>query len=332
MKKSFRFIKHVIMPPGELSCTKQFLNWDFKIEGAVADTLVKDTLGSYGSRPTRMLLPGSRCCRIRCVRLGNASGMPSQEEWAVSDNVWHGSTALVLNDNALEIRRKSHHGKDLPIDVTPYVREGLNSISAAVMGFPEGSIARYAIGVEIIEVIEEQLVKSRIPVLPWQEARKKMMEPTQHLDSEVQVMNSQIVIDLKDPFTAQLFVVPVRGVHCRHNQCFDRDTFLETRNSQDVTKPCEPEKFRCPICGSDARPPSLVIDGFLMQVREELEKKGRLDANAIILHSLGDWEIKEEENVTGEQGDGYGRRDKRQSTQLVRASGASTEVIVIDDL
>lgn len=330
-KNTFRFIKHVIMPPGQVSSKKRFLKWDFNIEKALADTLVRDSPGSYGSPPLRTLLPGSRLCRIRCINVDRICGLPSQHEWVVSDNVWHRSTAIVLNGKALEIRQKSHHGKDLPIDVTSYVKEGINSISTAVIGFSEDSITRYAIGIEIIETIEEQLIKRSIAVLPRQEARTRMIDRLENLDPDVLVVDSQLVIDLKDPYSAQIFVVPVRGTYCRHNECFDRDIFLETRNNMNAIEPCEPDEFRCPICGSDARPQGLVIDGFLVHVREELQQIGRLDAKAIILHPSGDWDVKEEEEVTGEQGDGSGRRKALQSRPSTGSQSTPREVIQIDD-
>lgn len=336
LAKTFKFIKYVIMPPGEVSSKKRHLKWDFEIERALADTLARDIPGSYGCPPVRMLFPGSRLCRIRCIKVNKAGELPSQSEWVVSDNVWHSSTAIVLNGHALEIRKKSHHGKDLPIDVTSYIKEGANSISTAVIGFPDGSTTRYAIGVEVVEVIEEQLIRSNITTLPWQEARKRIIDRSINLDPDVMVVNSQMVIDLRDPFSAQLFEIPTRGTSCRHNQCFDRDIFLETRHSRNANEPCVADVFQCPICGSDARPQNLVIDAFFVQIREELQKRGRLDAKAIILHPSGDWEVKEEEEATGEQGDGTGRRHSTQAQ--TGASRPSTgrqstprEIIQIDD-
>ncbi len=331
MKKTFRYIKQVIMPPGQLSRKKLCLHWTFNIEKALADTLARDTPGSDGSPPRRTLVPGTRLCRVRCIRVNKAHGIFSPHEWVVSENVWHTSTAIVLNGSALEIRKKSHHGKDLPIDVTSYIREGMNSISTAVIGFSADSIALYAIGIEIIEVIEEQLLKRGIAVLPGQEACARMIDRSKSVDPEVLVVDAQLVIDLKDPFSAQIFEVPVRGTHCRHNECFDRDIFLETRNSTRAEEPCQPDAFRCPICGADARPQNLVIDGFLVQVREKLQQTNRLDAKAIVLRPSGEWDIKEEEELMGEKGDGTGRWNAPRSRPSMGGQSSPREVIHIDD-
>ncbi len=319
-RKLFRYIRHVFLPTGELSNVKRHASWKFRIDKVVLDSLARDTPGSHGSQSVRMLHPGTRICRIRCITIVQAHGLPTQSDWVVADNVWPGSTAIILNGDALEIRKKTHHGKDLPVDATPYIREGENDISTAIIGLPEGGNTRYAIGVEIVEVIDEQFLKTRLPILPLQDARKRIIDRSRNIDPDVQVVHSQMVLDLTDPFMARIFDVPVRGASCRHNQCFDRDVFLQTRNTKNPKEPCGPDEFRCPICGLDARPQSLLIDGFFVSIREELQRRGRLDVKSVTLHPSGDWEVREEEEATGEQGDGSGIRKARARRSVGRQS------------
>lgn len=335
--RHFRFVRHVIMPIEFITSNNRHVGWDFKIKKGLIDSLAQDNPGLYGLSATRNFATESRMCRVRCIKLNKLKAdefkvkrlrvdqLITQSEWVVADNVWPGSTAVVLNGTALEIRKKSHHGKDLPIDATRFIKEGDNHISTAVIGFDKDSDAHYAIGIEIIQVTDEDQVRKSLPTLAWQEARQRIIDRSIQVDPDVQVVHSQMIIDLIDPFTARLFDVPVRGSTCSHNQCFDRDVFLQTRTSKNPNEPCGPDEFRCPICGADARPRSLVIDGFFVTVREELERKGRLDAKRIILHESGDWEIKEEEEATGEQGDGTGKRAS------VAKPSAPMEVIEIDD-
>lgn len=336
MAKSYRFIQHVLMPPEELDSKNRHVNWDFSVNKELTDWFARDAHTSHGAPSTRAIVPGSRLCRIRCISLRNKAGMPTESEWAVADNVWPGSTAVVLNGIALDIRKKSHHGKDLPIDVTSYIKEGQNNLSTAVIGFQKDSTTRYAIGVEFILVVDEQMLKNQMTILPLLEARKRILDQSKNLDPDIEVVQSQKVLDLTDPFTASMFDIPVRGNNCHHNQCFDRDTFLQTRTAKIPGEPCGPDEFRCPICGQDARPQSLMIDSFFLNVRTELKERDRLDAKAIIIHDSGEWEIKEEEEATGESGDGTGRR----STGLAGARTASTstarqsaprEVIELED-
>ena len=334
--KCYRFIRHILMPPEELDSKNRHVTWDFSVNKELTDGFARDAPSPHGAPPTRAIAPGSRLCRIRCISLKNKAGMPDQSEWAVADNVWPGSTAVVLNGTALDIRKKSHHGKDLPIDVTSYIKAGQNNLSTAVIGFQKDGTARFAIGVEIIEVVGEQKIKDEMTILPLLEAHKRILDQSEILDPDIEVIQSQKVLDLTDPFTARIFDVPVRGVNCHHNQCFDRDTFLQTRNAKAPGEPCGPDEFRCPICGQDARPQSLRIDMFFVDVRKVLKDKGRLDVKAIILHDSGGWDIKEEEEATGESGDGTGRRNTglaaaRNSSVSAAKQSAPREVIELDD-
>ena len=324
----FRFIDTVIMPTEVISSKNRHVSWDFTMHRSYIENLVKDRPGSYGAPTTRNINSNSLLCRIRCIKLGSPDRLPTHNEWAVSDNVWPGSTAVILNGNALEIRKKSHHGKDLPIDVTTAVKEGNNSLSTAVIGFQKDSNLSFAIGVEIIRFANEEQIRNNVRTLPLQEARQRIIDRSFQVDPDIEVVLSQLTIDLTDPFTANLFVVPARGASCLHNQCFDLEVFLHSRNLEKPSEPCGPDSFRCPICGADARPQSLVVDGFFVSVREQLDWRGRLDAKAITLHQSGNWEIKEQEEAKGEQGDGTGRRAARTS---VSRQSLLTEVIEIDD-
>ena len=326
--KYFRFIETIFMPTEAISSKKRHVSWDFTMPRNYIDNLVKDRPGSYGAPATRSINSESLLCRIRCIKLSSPDRLPTHNEWVVSDNVWPGSTAVILNGNALEIRKKSHHEKDLPIDVTTVVKEGNNSLATAVIGFQKDSNPSFAIGVEIIRFATEEQIRNNVRTLPSQEARQRIIDRSFQVDPDIEVVFSQLTIDLTDPFTANLFAVPARGASCLHNQCFDLEVFLHSRNLDKPSEPCGPDSFRCPICGADARPQSLVIDGFFVSVREQLDWRGRLDAKAITLHQSGNWEIKEQEEAKGEQGDGTGRRATRTS---VGRQSLPKEVIEIDD-
>ena len=327
--KCYRFISHVILPPKELDSRNRHVIWDFNVNKELTDWFARDAPSSRGAPPMRAVAPGSRLSRIRCVSLQNKAGMPTQSEWAVADNVWPSSTAVILNGTALDIRKKSHHGKDLPIDVTRYIKAGRNNLSTAVIG----STSRYAIGVEFVRVVDEQKIRDEIKCLSWLEARNRILDQSKNLDPDVEIIQSHKVLDLTDPFTARIFEVPVRGINCHHNQCFDRDTFLQTRTAKGPGEPCGPDEFRCPICSQDARPQSLMIDLFFVGIRMTLKERDRLDVKAVILQDSGDWEIKEEEEATGESGDGRSRETASVETASARVPSQSIprEVIELDD-
>ena len=333
--KYYRFMWGLAVMPNRLHTQKRNVRWTFTVSKESVQLLAKSIGELDGSPPTTTVSIGSRLCRIRCIQVSDASLDVSEDDWAVAENAWPRNVAIILNGTALEIRRKHHHGKDLPIDVSHYIQEGQNTLSIATLWLPQDIKAVYAVGLETLQVTTDKKIKEDIATLGHSEAQKRIIERASNLDPEVQVIDPSIVLDLTDPYTSSIFEVPVRGKNCRHNQCFDLDVFLQTRMSKSSNQPCEPDQFKCPICGGDARPQSLVIDQFFMDVRQDLSRTARLDAREIVLHEDGDWQIKEVED-TGEPGDGSGRRHSPGEDVLAARTGKvpigrESEVIEIDD-
>jgi zinc finger MIZ domain-containing protein len=52
-------------------------------------------------------------------------------------------------------------------------------------------------------------------------------------------------------------------------------------------EPSNPDKWKCPICFKDARPYSLRIDIFLLSVRRQLEKEGKLYTKCVLVAADG---------------------------------------------
>ncbi|KAH8742696.1 hypothetical protein F5883DRAFT_366563, partial [Diaporthe sp. PMI_573] len=81
---------------------------------------------------------------------------------------------------------------------------------------------------------------------------------------------SELSIDLTDPFSASIFSIPAHGLACTHMECFDLETWLNTRPIKQAINN-GPQYWECHICFGDARPRSLRIDSFLVSVRKKLE-------------------------------------------------------------
>lgn len=122
-------------------------------------------------------------------------------------------------------------------------------------------------------------------------AIQKRLAPINH-DDDLAVVTDNLNISLVDPFTARVFDIPARSRHCSHLECFDRDTFINTRKSVSGPTPMV-EEWRCPICKADARPQFLVVDGFFAEIHTELTQSNRLnEARAIQVRIDGSWTLK----------------------------------------
>lgn len=333
--KYFRFMWGLAEMPSRLHIQKRHVRWIFTVSKESIQLLVKNTTEFEGRTPTRTVNIGSRFCRVRCVQVSDIGANLSESDWAVAENTWPRNVAIILNGTALEIRRKLHYGKDLPIDVSQYIQEGQNTLSIATILLPQENQAVYAVALETLEVTTDKKIKEEILTIERPEAQKRIIERASNVDPDIQIIDPSIVLDITDPYTSSIYEVPVRGKNCRHNQCFDLDVFLQTRVSKTPGEPCGPDQFKCPLCGGDARPQSLVVDGFFEKVREELSGINRLDAKAIILQESGEWQIKEMEE-TGESGDGVGTRSLGSEELLPARVGKApirreSEVIEIDD-
>ncbi|KAL8701091.1 MAG: hypothetical protein Q9224_000661 [Gallowayella concinna] len=333
--KHFRYLEGVSVLPGYLKLgSRQYTEFSFHVDKGDLALLSGTCEGQNGSTSTRTVRIGSRFGRIRCVAATKGVDFSSDNgsAWITANQVWPTFVVVKFNNKYVDIRKKMHYGKDLPIDVSAMIQLGDNQFSVSIIPAPCEDKTEYAIGLETIQLVDTAGAKAMIGVLPYDEARQRVLQKFQNADPEVEVVNPSVVINLCDPYTSRIWDVPMRGVTCRHDQCFDLDTFLDTRRSKQSDQPSDPDQFKCPICGGDARPQTLIKDGFFERLRTELAGKNRLDAKAIIMQQDGSWEVKEDEKTTtGETADGSGRRSSGRKTESVaRAAVMNDELEVIE--
>lgn len=328
-KPLYQYLKGLSCIPLLVEPTTRIIQGRFFVAAAVYPLLPKDEPQARGAPSQRKVRVGSRIFRLRCIELGNQIN-PSDCQGAMQETSWPSNLTITLNGTNLDMRRKSHHGKDLPIDLTPFVKEGANEIHVAVLRVGQTVLtkASYAIAVEIIHVGDLGSVMDLVRRAEGNKVQDLIRKLSFHKDPEVEVVGSRLAISIVDPFSLSLIKVPVRGESCRHYECFDLDLFLLTRQGS----PCKPEQFRCPICNGDARPDQLIVDTWFEKVLQSIRELKRTDARSIVVESTGDWRI-QEEKVEGETGDGTGLRRRKEDAAPQRPSipeRSNTEVVVID--
>ncbi|KAL8657936.1 MAG: hypothetical protein Q9226_001431 [Calogaya cf. arnoldii] len=334
--KFFRYIEGVAILDTRLKLGKrQHAEFYFHIGEEDAALLSGTKEGQKGAPLMRKVKVGSRFGRVRCVDATKTADFncDNQRAWVTANQVWPEHVTVMFNGKDLDVRKKIHYGKDLPIDATAAIKLGNNKFSVSIIPTSTMDQTDYAIGLETLQLVDAAGAKELTGILPYDEARQRILRRLQNEDPDIEVVNPYVVINMSDPYTSRIWNIPMRGRYCRHDQCFDLDTFLETRTSKRLGQPCDPDQFKCPVCGGDARPQSLVKDEFFVVLRAELVQRDRLDAKAIIMQQDGTWEVQEEE-TTGETGDGSGRRFGARAESAASATtkeGNSTvEVIEID--
>lgn len=324
----------LILEPGLLNNV-----WQFSVTRSELDKVAPDRPGVYGAPPTRDVHPGSEMYRLRCVKMPPAGSHINESWWVVADNSWPKVLVAEFNKANLELRRKQHHGKDLPIDITPHIKEGINEVRIGLLRpSKEDASVRYAVAIEVINVADHKHAMDSATPVPAHEIFGPIQASlaSSHGDDDVKIVNNDISIGLVDPFTASIFESPARGRGCLHRECFDHETFLQTRKSKHPGWPCMVDEWKCPICGVDARPQSLIVDCFLAEVREELEKQKLLDTRTIIIKEDGTWRPKVE---SGEESkDGVSKHGLGQASAAIAHGGGvlltprkESVVIELDD-
>lgn len=288
----YQYVAKLALTPQPIIAGSRNIVWSFQISEVEFEKVPSDTPSPYGALPTREVHQGSQMYRIRCAKLPFPEAHKNEMDWAVAESFWPSYLFIEINGVRLGLRRKQHHGKDLPIDITPHVKKGVNEVLAGLIGpLRQNDGAQYALAVETIDVVDHKhALDAAVPV-----PANEILDPIKASliskpgDDDLKVVDNTITINLIDPFSARIFDVPVRGLACRHRECFDHVNYLQTRQAGWRSMV---DEWRCPICRADARPQNLVLDCFLAEVRQELARKKQLDTNAIIIEEVGTWRHK----------------------------------------
>ncbi|ROV94574.1 hypothetical protein VMCG_08183 [Cytospora schulzeri] len=254
----------------------------------------------------------------------------------------------------LVVRRGTHHGKDLPVELTDFMVPGVNMLKVALTSAaPHKKAKRFYMAVEILETFSHSQVLRHV----WANGLSDREETLEKIRKRVNAVpeedgiavidrtgttTSELSIDLTDPFSAAIFAVPARGATCTHMECFDLETWLNTRPTKQAVKcghmktctcpkyvePSDPDKWKCPICFADARPRSLRIDRFLLDVRQRLEELNKLDTKSILVAVDGTWRPVAEmvdDDDAGSDGDGPTNRGPVAALRKEPSKSASVE-------
>ena len=307
---------------------------------------------------------GSLRYRLRCCQV-NSDKPIAESEWVVRETSWPEHIFPHFNQEKLVVRRSTHHGKDLPVELTDFMVQGVNKLKVALTGAASArykKVKRFYMAVEVLETRSHSQILKQV----WSNGLSDRKDTLEKIRKRVNAIpeedgiavidrtgttTSDLSIDLTDPFSASIFTVPARGATCTHLECFDLETWLNTRPTKQAVKcghqkicicpkyvePSDADKWKCPICFADARPRSLRIDSFLLEVRRRLEEQSKLGTKSILVAADGTWRPVDEpidDDDAGSDGDGPAlrgpvgalRKQRRKSASVERA----VEVIEID--
>lgn len=297
-----RQLSGFLLPPVLLSNQPiQEVSFDVRLD--ILDKIPIYLGGGLGAPPTATFDSSTLLFRLRCCQTTIAN--PSSSAWSVKETAWPNWLYFSLNDKPIELRRKLQHGKNLPVDISRLVKAQNKLKIYANLPSTATYPGDYAIAIETISFSSKEEIKRlclETRMIPASAVRASIIssfdKSSLDVDEDICITHSNTAIELFEPFSnSRIYDVPVRGVDCTHRNAFDLDVYLDTREYDEVSehvKVTKTDDWKCPICRADARPQSLVVDGFLQEVRSELEKANALDTRTILVEEDGTWTAKQE--------------------------------------
>ncbi|KAB5554389.1 hypothetical protein GE09DRAFT_964139 [Coniochaeta sp. 2T2.1] len=332
-ERYYQAVMSLAVPPARIPPAKVLHKFYFEVSDEELSR-ASQFIAQSANLPVVTHFNGSLRWRVRTTKLKPKKKFDDVHEWSCADMDWPPHITLNLNGNNIQIRRKPHNGRDQPAELTPFVTQGRNELLVAVAVTKDPPADQFALAVEIVETRSHASIMDYIwthSVIPEEDTlnkiKRRVTGPQQDDDSISVVQPEALSIDVADPFTRAMWQIPVRGAACTHMECFDLSIWLETRPSRtvrcphssftkcgcnDQREPSVVDKWKCPICEGDARPYSLKIDGFLLKVRQELERAGKIKAKRIQAAPDGMWraEVEEDSDDDDDDSDGDGPRQK----------------------
>lgn len=296
----YQYVQGFVKPPKRLSHVERAVEkWSFYFDADMMASVPATLQDRSGVIDERLVDTNSKTIRLRCIKWPAAANRPDDHTWATTDTSWIPHSYFSFNGVSLTQRKKVHHGKDLHIDVTHLVTEGENVLEMTVMAeSKDKAYLNYLVAIEFLGITSHDklkhdcLEKNLIPAEQVLSDIKRKLRGSNE-DDDIAIVKSNLTINLFDPFSAsKICDIPVRSRACLHPDCFDLETFLQTRRRKGDAS--MPDLWRCPICNSDARPEFLVVDGFLQEVKQRLDAQGLSNTRAIVVQQDGTWQPKAE--------------------------------------
>jgi len=242
-----------------------------------------------------------RLFRFRCAKHVPQDGSAAQKKWMVTPTFWPLNCYFNCNGHIMEPRRSNQWHKNLPIDLMPFLKAGKNTIDIFINKLPNQKVEAFVGAVECIKLsTADDIIKDVSGrVMKAEELIKslalKSKSSAENDDDELSIVSESVQVSIYDPIMGSgICKTPVRSGHCKHKECFDLETFLQSRLKRPENDVYEADNWVCPICKAYSAPSVLYIDGYFVDVRNELIKTGRTDARSIVINKDGTWLVKEE--------------------------------------
>ncbi|KAM3470877.1 hypothetical protein MY8738_009569 [Beauveria namnaoensis] len=236
--------------------------------------------------------------RVRVCRFPSGYNEMSESKWLQAGTFWPEHMHVMINSIPCLLSRKQHFHTDLPVEITTNVKSGDNELHVSLPSLSQNEVEYdYFVGVEIVTTQKYASVWHAINTKPRSSAdatRDAIKHRYRlHDTDEVALLSSTWKVSICDPISSKMCDTPVRGIDCKHFECFDLENWLQTRPLKPgalQTEPCLVDCWACPICGDDARPNQLRICDYFSDVVKQLREAGNSEMRTIVISENAEWQ------------------------------------------
>jgi hypothetical protein len=168
-RRFYQFVKGFALEPSKIPPTASISKFVFTVSDQDLPLIAKDKWPTTDPLATREFKQGTLQYRLRCTRskqdIEQDAARRLTAEWSISDTTWPEMAFIQINGEDLDIRRKTHHGKDLPIDITRHILPGSpwhSSINHVKISTPRSRRSKdegvYFLAVEVVEILQHSQI------------------------------------------------------------------------------------------------------------------------------------------------------------------------------
>lgn len=336
----FQYVSHFAVAPMEVLPRRGIRVLEFNLTGAEAALAVsaeKDLRPVYFSN-------GSTRYRLRACKFKRDAAGVDTSVWATRSTSWPATVFLEFNGEPVFPRRRPHAHTDQPIELTGMLRPGLNQVRVSLPSTVGKGLEEpftFLMAVEVVTTSEYTTLLTQVierQHFSIEDTKTVLRRRLKGADSDdIIIQDKTLHIGIADPFSSSLFAIPVRGIDCKHLECFDLEIWLQTREGKPSKVAGEPslvDGWKCPICSLDARPVSLRVDDYFANVRANIIASGvdATEAKSIIVHNNGDWTlVKESDDKRGNDLPGSRAQEMPHPERNRLKDLAAESPIILDD-
>ncbi|KAF1734459.1 Zinc finger MIZ domain-containing protein 1 [Beauveria bassiana] len=294
----YQYVDNLVLQPIRLEVSMKLNKIEFSLSKHQLQRIPVRQESDIRSLPVVRFEDNTLRFRVRVCRFPSGYNEMSESKWLQAGTFWPEQMHVMINSIPCLLSRKQHFHTDLPVEITTNVKSGDNELHVSLPSLSQNEVGYdYFIGVEIVTTQKYASVWRAINTKPRSSAdatRDAIKHRYRlHDTDEVALLSSTWKVSICDPISSKMCDTPVRGIDCKHFECFDLENWLQTRPLKpgaSQTEPCLVDCWACPICGGDARPNQLRICDYFSDVVKQLREAGNSEMRTIVISENAEWQ------------------------------------------